>query len=428
MLEVIVQHISEVRTSGPSAISSVLRRAAGATLAAAAAGILILGGEALSAQPIPGLAPPLRGELPQVPAPTFLSEPPGVVVTPVATGLEIVWSLEFAPDGQLFITERPGRVRVMSAAGVLDPTPWVSFPDVVRREDGLLGLALHPDFVNQPWVYLYHTIQKGDALINRVSRFREVNGRAGEEEILIDDLDSNMIHNGGRLRFGPDGMLYISTGDLRSPTRAQDYLSDLQGKILRITPEGEIPADNPFAGSRVWAYGLRNPHGLTFRPSDGTLFVADNGPSGEWAQVGARDEISAVAKGGNLGWPLAVGAPGHPDYVDPIIAWNPSQAPGDLAFYNADLFPELKGNLLFTTLSGQTFMRLTVGNEANPNRVTAVEWWFHSGANQGSRFGRLRAMTIGPDGAIYVGTSNFGRGSAREGDDRILKITPAPQP
>jgi quinoprotein glucose dehydrogenase len=320
-------------------------------------------------------------------------------------------------------------VRILGTDGRLDPTPWVEFPNVVRLEDGLLGLALHPDFANQPWVYLHYTVQKGEALVNRVSRFREVNGRAGEEEILIDDLDSNRIHNGGRLRFGPDGMLYISIGELSDPVRAQD-LNRLQGKILRITPEGEIPADNPFPGSPIWAYGLRNPHGLTFRPSDGTLFVADNGPTGEWRPlpIGARDEISPVPKGGNLGWPLAVGAPGHPDYVDPIIAWIPAQAPGDLAFYNADLFPELKGNLLFTSLAGQVFMRFTVGNEQNPNAVTSVEWWFHTGVARESTYGRLRAMTVGPDGAIYVGTSNFGRGTAREGDDRILRITPAPQP
>ena len=432
MREVNVQQVSMFRTPGPSALSSALTRVVGAAMVA---GAILLPVEDLFAQPGaaqagPALAPPLRGELPQVPAPTFLSEPPGVVVTPVATGLEIVWSLEFAPDGRLFITERRGRVRILGTDGVLDPTPWVEFPNVVRLEDGLLGLALHPNFATEPWVYLYYTIQKGEALVNRVSRFREVNGRAGEEQVLIDDLDSNRIHNGGRLRFGPDGMLYISTGELSSPMRSQD-LNDLQGKILRITPEGGIPADNPFPGSRVWAYGLRNPHGLSFRPSDGMLFVADNGPTGEWGQlrIGARDEISPVPKGGNLGWPLAVGAPGHPDYVDPIIAWNPSQPPGDLIFYNADLFPELKGNLLFTSLRGETMMRFQIGNQQNPNAITAVDWWFHSGAtSQGSRFGRLRAITVGPDGAIYIGTTNFGRGSARENDDKILRITPASQP
>jgi quinoprotein glucose dehydrogenase len=107
----------------------------------------------------------------------------------------------------------------------------------------------------------------------------------------------------------------------------------------------------------------------------------------------------------------------------------PSQPPGDLTFYNADLFPELKGNLLYTSLRGETMMRFQIGNQQNPNQITAVEWWFHSGAtSQGSQYGRLRAMTVGPDGAIYIGTTNFGRGNAREGDDKILRLTPAPQP
>jgi quinoprotein glucose dehydrogenase len=350
-----------------------------------------------------------------------------VEVTTIASGLETIWSLEFAPDGRLFITERPGRVRVMSAAGVLDPEPWVEFPDVVRREDGMLGLTLHPDFANQPWVYLFYTIQKGDRLVNRVSRFREVNGRAGEEQVLLDDLESHDIHNGGRLRFGPDGMLYITMGEIAQQMLSQD-MSRLQGKILRITPEGAVPWDNPLPGSPIWAYGLRNPHGLAFRPGDGVLFAADNGPSGEWGalRISARDEINIIVKGGNYGWPLAVGAPNHPAFVDPIISWIPSQPPGDLTFYDADLFPELRGDLLYTTMRGETLMRIRFQDEANPNRISAVEWWFHNGAqSNGSRFGRLRGMTVGPDGAIYVGTSNFGRNTAREGDDKILRIAPA---
>jgi glucose/arabinose dehydrogenase len=408
---------------------AVTRALAGpAVIIATIAGASLAAPDLLQAQGIPGLAPPLRGELPPVPEPTFHPEPAGVAVTPIASGLETIWSLEFAPDGRLFITERAGRVRILNPDGTLQPEPWIEFPDVVRREDGLLGLALHPDFANEPWVYLFHTIQKGDALVNRVSRFREINGRAGEEQILLDDLESYMIHNGGRLRFGQDGMLYVTLGEIGQPTLSQD-LNRLQGSVLRITPEGGIPADNPWPGSPVWAYGVRNPHGLAVRPSDGALFLADNGPSGEWGplRIGARDEINIIVKGGNYGWPVAVGAPNHPAYVDPIISWNPSQPPGDLIFYDADLFPELKGDLLYTTLRGETLMRIRFQEEDDPNQITAVEWWFHNGeVSGGSKFGRLRGMTVGPDGAIYVGTSNFGRGSAREGDDRILRITPAP--
>src|SRR5690606_22440746 len=148
-------------------------------------------------------------------------------------------------------------------------------------------------------------------------------------------------------------------------------LSRPQGSILRLTPEGEVPWDNPLPGNPIWSYGHRNPHGLAVRPSDGALFVADNGPSGEWGplRIGARDEISIVRKGGNYGWPLAVGAPNHPAFVDPIIAWIPSQPPGDLTFYDGSLFPDLRGDLLYTTLRGETLMRIRFENEENPDLI-----------------------------------------------------------
>jgi glucose/arabinose dehydrogenase len=392
------------------------------------AAVFLSGPTGVQGQFHPDLATPLRGELPPTPAPIFLPEPEGVAVTTFASGLQTIWSLEFAPDGRLFVSERPGRIRVVGPDGALDPVPWLELPDLVRRDDGMLGLALHPDFAEEPWVYVFHLVRKGDELVNRVSRFREVGGRAGQEEVLLDDLESTVTHNGGRLRFGPDGMLYVTLGDIDQPTLAQDLIR-LHGSILRITPEGRVPADNPWPGSAIWAYGLRNTGGLAFRPADGALFAADHGPSSEWGplRINARDEINIIVRGGNYGWPLAVGAPNHPAYVDPIIAWIPAQPPGDLTFYDGDLFPELKGDLLFTTLRGETMMRIRFTDPEEPDLITAVEWWFHNGElSNGSRFGRLRGLTVGPDGAIYIGTSNFGRAMAREGDDRILRIAPAP--
>lgn len=369
------------------------------------------------------LSPPLRGELPG-PAPVFLPQPQGITVTPVASGLQNVWSLQFAPDGRLFITERIGRVRILRPDGVLDPVPWLEVPQVMRKEDGLLGLALDPAFPTEPWVYVFYTVRKGDELVNRISRFREVNGRAGDEEVLIDDLASSITHNGGRLRFGPDGMLYISVGDIEQGALSQD-LSNLYGTILRIAPDGSIPSDNPWPGSPMWAYGLRNVGALAFRPGDGALFAGDHGPSGEWGplRISSRDEINVITKGGNYGWPLAVGAPNHPSYIDPILAWIPSQPPGDLAFYDADLIPDLKGDLLYTTLRGGTMMRIRFEDQADTDRATSVEWWFHDGQMNGSRFGRLRGMAVGPDGAIYIGTSNVERGDP---EDLILRVAPTP--
>jgi glucose/arabinose dehydrogenase len=388
---------------------------------------LLLGAGASMAQQADPLPRPIRGELPAAAEEVFVVDPPGIEVTPYATGLEVVWSLEFAPDGRLFVAERPGRVRVVSAGGQLDPAPWLTVQTEVRLEDGLLGLALHPDFANQPWVYVFYTFRKGEDLVNRVSRFREVNGRGTSEEVLLDDLPSFRIHNGGRLAFGPDGMLYITLGEVSQPLRSQD-LDDLAGSVLRITPEGAIPADNPWSGSPIWAYGVRNPHGLAFRPSDGALFLSDNGPSSEWGplRIGARDELNIIVKGGNYGWPAAVGAPGVDPYIDPILSWNPALPPGGLAFYDAELMPELAGNLFYTSLSGQALLRIQFDDAQAPDRPTRVERWFRPDLRSPSTYGRLRGVTVGPDGAIYVGTGNHdNRSPLREGDDRVLRIAPA---
>ncbi|MGD8324674.1 MAG: PQQ-dependent sugar dehydrogenase [Gammaproteobacteria bacterium] len=372
-----------------------------------------------------GVPLPIRGELPGV-TETFVQHPPGIEVTSYATGLEIVWSLAFAPDGRLFIAERPGRIRVVDSGGVLDQEPWLVIPGFAARfEDGLLGLTLDPAFAEQPWVYAYYTTDKDGVLVNRVSRFREVSGRGGSEQILLDDIPSGRIHNGGRLRFGPDGMLYVTTGDTFEAMRAQNT-RDLGGKILRIASDGAIPTDNPFPGSPVWAFGVRSSHGLAFRPADGALFAADNGPSTEWPEqfIRARDELNVIEKGANYGWPIVVGAPGMPQFTDPLLAFAPqSVPPGDLMFYDADAIPGLRGDLLLSSLAAQAILRIRFEDTASPNRPTSIERWFNNGEPNGAVHGRLRGMAVGPDGAIYVGTGNRdGRAALRDGDDQVLRI------
>ncbi len=388
---------------------------------------LVLGG---LASPVAGQDEILRGDLPPMPAPTFHPSPEGIEVTTFVSGLQVVWALEFAPDGRLFLTERPGRVRVVSADGTLEPEPWATFTVHHEGESGLMGLALHPDFPVEPWVYVMYTTPVGDGLENRVSRIREVAGRGAEEEILLSGIPATGNHSGGTLLFGPDGMLYVATGDVFERERSAD-LDDLAGKILRLTPEGTVPEDNPFPGSPVFAYGVRNPHGFAFHGSTGRFFAADHGPTGEDG-TRAHDRVLEIQEGRHHGWPAVIGAPGLPEFVDPFLTFVPSNPPGDVIFYEADLMPQLRGDLFvsvlgFTAQGAQTLLRVRFDDPDNPGEVVALERWFNAGDGT-SVYGRLRGLTVGPDGAIYVGTSNFdGRlfgAQPREGDDRVLRIAP----
>ncbi|MGM0632586.1 MAG: PQQ-dependent sugar dehydrogenase [Pseudomonadota bacterium] len=379
----------------------------------------------------------IRGEIPPMPEPTYHPQPEGIEVQEFATDLEVIWSIVFSPDERIFVTERPGRVQVLSLDGERRESPWL---DITERtffmgESGLTGLALHPEFPEQPWVYVMYTYTTDDGPLNRLSRFRDVDGQAGDEEVLLDGLPAQQrggSHSGGTLEFGGDGMLYVATGDAFERQRSAD-LDDPAGAVLRLTPEGEVPADNPWPDNPIWAHGLRNVHGLDWQPGTGRLFAADNGPTGEDGLFG-HDRVIILEGGAHHGWPVMVGAAGMDEYVDPILTFNPSMPPADVQFYDGDLMPGLQGDLFVSVLgfmSGdnrQTLQRIRFQDEDDPSRPTAIERWFHDGDGN-SVHGRLRALAVGPDGALYVGTSNHdGRQTVekhRQQKDRILRIVPA---
>lgn len=380
---------------------------------------------------------PIIGDPPPMPEETFHMHPDGIEVTEFATGLEAVWDIQFLPDGAALISERPGRIRYVDPDGNLAEEPWVTPELVVGDENGggMMGLALHPDFDENQWVYAMYSTDVRGGRANRVSRFRHEGSKGVDEEVIVDLLPAGNTHFGGRIEFGPDGMLYVTQGDTGQRTSAQNVY-DYRGSVMRFTPEGEIPADNPWPHTPVWAYGLRNTAGLAFHPETGELFAADHGPSGEWRDplVGARDEINVLKRGKNYGWPAAVGAPGESGYVDPILAWADSPLPpGDLIIYDHDLMPQLKGDVFVATLRTEALVRIQFGDSSQPHKPTAIERWF-TDRNLGdtplgegpSQFGRLRAVAVGPDGAIYIGTTNRdrGRGTIRDNDDRVLRIAP----
>ncbi|MER3461425.1 MAG: glucose dehydrogenase [candidate division GAL15 bacterium] len=323
-------------------------------------------------------------------------------------GLEIPWSIAFAPDGRAFVTERPGRVRVVRE-GRLDPQPVVTLPVAHVGEGGLLGLALHPRFPAKPFVYVYYTYQR-DGLRNRVERLRESGGRLLRDRVILDDIPGAFVHDGGRIRFGPDGMLYVGTGDARQPSLAQDPRS-LAGKILRITPDGAVPPDNPFPGSPVYSLGHRNVQGLAWHPQTRRLYATEHGPSGE--RGFAHDEVNLIRPGANYGWPdLLCGQGSRPEFVDAVAcSGDETWAPSGADFVTRGSW---RGRLLVANLRGahlRAFLLSPDGMRVDRQEVVL------------SGFGRLREVVEGPGGALYVLTSNRdGRGRPTEGDDRILRI------
>lgn len=226
------------------------------------------------------------------------------------------------------------------------------------------------------------------------------------------------MHDGGRLAFGLDGMLYITAGETFHSELAQD-LKSLGGKILRIKPDGQIPDDNPFKGSPVYSYGHRNPQGLSWQPGTKRLFESEHGPSGEFGHFG-HDEINIIVKGGNYGWPEAIGAPGLKPYIDPIIVWEKATPPSGMTFYKGNLLSHLKGDLFVATLRSEALIRIKLDGE----KVKRIERWFAKGDYEG-KYGRIRDVVEGPDGALYFLTNNTdGRGTPHPGDDKIYRIVP----
>ena len=310
----------------------------------------------------------------------------------IASELQAPWSIAFYRGLPLVSERDSGRILELPIELDGDPAPReVGTVDGVaaRGEGGLLGLAVHDD-----WLYAYFTSDDD----NRVQRF-PLSGEPGsitlgEPETILEGMPAASVHNGGRIAFGPDGMLYVTAGDAGDREAAQDRDS-LAGKILRLTPDGDVPADNPYAGSPVYSYGHRNPQGLAWAP-DGTLYSSEFGQN-TW------DELNVIRPGANYGWPVVEGIAGDPRFVDPVQQWVPSEAsPSGIAI--AD------GQIWIANLRGQRLRTVPLDDPT-------------SSSEQLTDAGRLRDVVVAPNGAVWVLTNNTdGRGSPRAGDDRILRL------
>jgi glucose/arabinose dehydrogenase len=316
-------------------------------------------------------------------------EPTGDVDV-VATDLDVPWDLEFLDDGTVLVTERnTARIRRVESDGELTDigeVPGVS----ASGEGGLLGIAHHQD-----WLYAMFTAG-GD---NRVVRMEFDGESLGEPEVIVEGLPKAGIHNGGRIVFGPDGMLYIGAGDASEGANAQD-LDSPAGKILRVTPEGGVPDDNPFDGSPIWSYGHRNVQGLAF-DDEGRLWASEFGQQ-TW------DELNLIEAGENYGWPAVEGIADDDEFTDPVLQWSTDEAsPSGLAYVRDTIF--------MAGLRGQRLWQIPVpdGSAGEPEAFFTRE------------YGRLRHAELAPDGSLWLLTNNTdGRNRNGPGpdDDRILRV------
>jgi glucose/arabinose dehydrogenase len=310
--------------------------------------------------------------------------------------LEVPWGVDFLPDGAAVVTERmTGRVLQVTPDGTLSRLGAITAA-VPQGEAGLLGVAVSPDFASDRTLFFYLTSSSD----NRVVKAELDGTELGEPTVVLDGIPAGFIHDGGRIAFGPDGYLYVTTGETGDPGLAQDPDS-LAGKILRITADGEPAPGNPDPASPVWSLGHRNVQGLAW-DDEGRLWASEFGDS-TW------DELNLVEKGGNYGWPEVEGTGGGSEFVDPALVWPVEEAsPSGLAY--AD------GHLWMAGLRGQRLWRIRVSTDGRASQPTA----FFT-----DDYGRLRTVVTSPDGELWLTTSNEdGRGEPTPADDRIIVIRP----
>ena len=380
------------------------RRLAGPLRWSVAVALVAAAGGACSAEePDDGVSGPVLSPTPtststSSPSPASTSTSPSTTTTPassgrasvVATGLDVPWSVAFLPDGSALTTLRD-EARLLHLRDGRRPVDLGRVPGVEPLgEGGLLGVAVSPDFATDRTVFVYLTAAED----NRVVRLTFEDGRTSSPRAILTDIPKAGNHNGGRLAFGPDGFLYVTTGDASEGDRSQDR-SSLAGKILRVTRDGKPAPGNPFDGSPVWSWGHRNVQGIAWAP-DGTMYASEFGQN-TW------DELNRIQPGRNYGWPVVEGRAGRSGFVDPLAQWATSDAsPSGIA---------VAGNAVWmAALRGQSLWRIPLrGNGiGTPRRLFE------------DRYGRLRDVVLAPDGRLWVVTNNTSRGDAAEGDDRVL--------
>ncbi len=336
----------------------------------------------------------------------------GVKVETVAENLTIPWSIDWTPDGMILFTERNGNLRAIQDGELLEQ-PLLSL-GVGGVEGGMLGVAVDPNYLENHYIYVYYTYNELISTSNKLVRYQIEDGIVNEDKVLIEGIPGGPFHDGGRIQFGPDDKLYITTGEAGNPELSQD-LNSLGGKILRINSDGTIPEDNPWENSPIYSIGHRNPQGLDWDDS-GNLVATEHGPSG-WRGA-AHDEINVIVSGNNYGWPDVIGDETIEGLQNPILhTGDDTWAPSGAEFYYGEKIPQWFGKYFVAALRGSHLHMIDF--DLQNNSVISHEKLFQD------EFGRLRDVQTGPDGFLYILTSNQdGRGSPDTSDDRILRVVP----
>lgn len=327
----------------------------------------------------------------------------------IAEGLYVPWAIAISDNGKIYFTERSGNLRVIDK-GRLVQEPLITFgpPFVNRGEGGLMGIVLDPNFTQNHYIYVMQTYTEHNQLYNRVIRLKEDNDTAQIDQIIIDKIPGGILHNGGRIKIGPDQKLYVTTGDTGNSNTSQD-MNSLAGKILRLELDGSIPSDNPIPNSPIYSLGHRNPQGLAWNAED-VLYASDHGPAG-------HDEINIIYPGANYGWPYVEGDETSTEFLiqNPIIqSGNITWAPSGMTFVKEGPW---NGQLLVAALRGEELLDFTIDD--NGIDVKNMASWLQN------QVGRLREVVEDKDGIIYIATSNRdGRGAPSPTDDKIIQLVP----
>lgn len=335
-------------------------------------------------------------ESPPLPSPTTEQKNESVKI--VATGFQRPWAIAFAED-KILVTEKSGDIRIIESDVLLDE-PLATFRVAKVFGGGLLGITTHPNFEQNRHLYVYYTYSENDSLWNKVIRITESDNKVSDVMTILDKIPASQFYNGGVVKFGPDGKLYVATGLSTEFSHESQDLQSLGGKILRLNDDGTIPADNPFAGSPIFSLGHRDVQGMAW-DANGALYVTELGPT-------KNDEINIVQAGRNYGWPEQE-CGGNEKFVGSITCYDPSIEPGGIVFYSGDKL-EYKDSLIMATLRGSNLFKVNLNDDTTQKSIL-------------SGTGRIRDVSQGPDGYLYIITSNTdGKGFPDKTDDKLIRI------